>query len=60
MGRVRWMLTIAVGYALRLTPFRFSKEWRWGVKWYHRFVYSIICTFGSNIVADGGEWKYID
>ena len=58
MQRIRDGLTTAVGLIMRWTGtgFRFSKDWRWGVRWYHRAVYSLICTFGANIVADGGIW----
>ena len=54
----RWALTVIVGQALKLTRFRFSKDYRWGVSAYHRLVYRCICTFGSNIVADGGKWSF--
>lgn len=58
---LRWMLTQAVGRTMRVmgTEFRFSKDYRWGVTWYHRTVYAVICTFGANIVADGESFPYI-
>jgi len=61
MDRIRWALTGAGGLAMRWsgTEARFSKDWRWGIRWYHRAVYGQICTFGSNIIADGGDWPYI-
>lgn len=54
----RWLLTIIVGRSIAFTSFRFSKDYRWGTTTYHKFVYSCICTFGSNIVADGGQWPF--
>ena len=58
---VKWMLTQIVGQVMRLTGIkaRFSKDYRWGITRYHRAVYALICTFGCNIIADGGEWPLI-
>ena len=38
--------------------YRFPKDYRWGITRYHRAVYFLVCTFGSNIIADGGDWPY--
>lgn len=58
---LRWALTYLVGLAMRVshTKFRFSKDYRWGVSRFHRCVYSLICTFGCNMVADGKHWPLI-
>ncbi len=50
---VRIWLSVLVGRCMRRSTFRFSREYRWGVTWYHRAVYATICTFLSNVVADG-------
>lgn len=52
--KTRNILTWLFGHAMRLsgTKFRFSKDWRWGVYWYHRLVYACICTFECNLIAD--------
>ena len=57
----RWIATQAVGQLMKLIGIqaRFSKDWRHGTTAYHRLVYSMICTFGCNIIADGGKWPLI-
>jgi len=37
---------------LRLTGFRFSKEYRWGVSRFHRAVFAMVNTIRANIRAD--------
>lgn len=37
---------------LRLTGFRFSKDYRWGTTAYHRVVYAIVSTPMANLMAD--------
>ena len=55
---IRWTLTVLTGRMMRVlrTDVRFSKDYRWGTTRFHRFVYALICTFGANIIADGGEF----
>ena len=57
----RYLLTQLVGRAMRLsgTSYRFGKEYRWGVSRWHRAVYSMFCTFGANIIADGERFPFI-
>ena len=45
-------MRLNIGYVLKITGFRFSKDYRWGITAYHRLVYRLIDTVGSNISAD--------
>ena len=36
---------------MRLTGFRFSKDYRWGVSRWHRIVYAIVSTVSANYRA---------
>lgn len=36
---------------LRLTGFRFSKDYRWGVTSFHRAVYACVDTVSANVRA---------
>lgn len=38
---------------LRLTGFRFSKDYRWGTTVGHRVVYALVNTIRANLIADG-------
>ena len=44
-----------VGSALRKSPFRFSKDYRWGTTRRHRIVYAMVNTVAANYVADGED-----
>jgi hypothetical protein len=44
---------------LRLTGFRFSKDYRWGTTRFHRTVYACVSTIGANSLADGFKWPLI-
>ena len=44
---------------LRLTGFRFSKDYRWGVTRFHRVAYACVSTVGANIIADGDRWDWL-
>lgn len=37
--------------------YRFPKDYRWGITWWNRLIYRLICTFEANIIADGIEWR---
>lgn len=37
---------------MKLTGFRFSKDYRWGTTMFHRIVYRMVDTVGANIKAD--------
>lgn len=36
---------------MKLTGFRFSKDYRWGTTLFHRTVYKIVSTVTANILA---------
>ena len=36
---------------MKVTGFRFSKNYRWGTTLYHRIIYAMIDTVGANIRA---------
>ncbi len=38
---------------LKLTGFRFSKDYRWGTTMFHRAVYACVSTVEANLTADG-------
>lgn len=40
---------------LKVTGFRFSKDYRWGTTAYHRTVYAMVNTIRANLRADGYE-----
>lgn len=44
--------TYIIAPALKLTGFRFSKEYRWGVTRKHRIVYALVNTIAANRLAD--------
>lgn len=37
--------------AMKLTGFRFSKDYRWGISRWNRFVYATVDTVGANWAA---------
>ena len=37
--------------AMMLSGFRFSKDYRWGVSRFHRFVYRMVDTVAANHIA---------
>jgi len=48
---MRDVLATIIAPVLRLTGFRFSKDYRWGTTRYHRMVYAVINTVGANLKA---------
>jgi hypothetical protein len=38
---------------LRVTGYRFSKDYRHGITWFHRIVYRCVDTVHANIQAEG-------
>ncbi len=40
---------------MRLTGFRFSKDYRWGKTFFHRAVYAMVSTVGANYLADSAD-----
>ena len=49
---IRMWVAYPVGLVCRLTGFRFSKEYRWGVTRWHRMVYACVWTVKANWIAD--------
>ena len=45
---IRKVLAVLIAPAMRVTGFRFSKDYRWGVSAFHRAVYSCVDTVGAN------------
>jgi len=43
---------------MKVTGFRFSKDYRWQLTTYHRIVYAMVDTVGANIRA-GIDWDEI-
>jgi len=41
----------AIVPVMKVTGFRFSKNYRWGTSIYHRIVYTLVDTIGANIRA---------
>ena len=50
-----WLVGLFLRY-LHIS-WRFSKDYRHGVSFYHRFVYNIVSTVDANYIADGYGWK---
>ena len=48
MRNVTAMMLVPV---LKMTGFRFSKEYRWGTTRYHRTVYALVNTIKANMEA---------
>ncbi|MES2367482.1 MAG: hypothetical protein V4563_16520 [Pseudomonadota bacterium] len=48
---IREILTNAVIPVLKITGFRFSKDYRWGVSRFHRAVYALVNTVEANLRA---------
>jgi hypothetical protein len=42
---------VLISPVLRVTGFRFSKQYRWGVSAYHRAVYALVNTVRANHLA---------
>jgi len=55
---MRNFLAHIIAPAMRLTGFRFSKDYRHGTTRFHRAVYTIVSTVGANYVADGQDWMW--
>ena len=36
---------------MKVTGFRFSKDYRWGTTLFHRVVYKLVDTIGANMAA---------
>jgi hypothetical protein len=51
--RMRAAVATLVAPVLKLTGFRFSKDYRWGVSRYHRAIYAVCDTLRANLIADG-------
>ena len=45
---------------LKITGYRFSKNFRHEITFFHSLVYNSVDTVGANIGADGGVWKIAD
>ena len=57
MENIHYHLTIATAHMLapilRMTGFRFSKDYRHGTTAFHRAVYAIVSTPTANLLAEG-------
>jgi len=51
--QMRELTAILVTPVLKLTGFRFSKDYRWGTTRRHRIVYALVNTINANLRADG-------
>jgi hypothetical protein len=49
--KMRDFNAMLIAPVMRLTGFRFSKEYRWGVSRFHRAVYAMVNTVRANISA---------
>ena len=54
---IRTITAYAISPVLRLTGFRFSKDYRWGVTRFHRAVYAMVDTVTANYA---GGMKFSD
>lgn len=48
---MRDLLATILAPVLKLTGFRFSKDYRWGTTRYHRTVYAMVNTVKANVEA---------
>ena len=48
---MRDAIAVMIAPVLKLTGFRFSKDYRWGTKRIHRAVYAIVNTTRANQLA---------
>lgn len=55
MDRIRKINAALLAPILRLTGFRFSKEYRWGTTRTQRIVYQLVETVEANLRADGNR-----
>lgn len=51
MTTIRKITACLLVPAMKLTGFRFSKDYRWGISRWHRFVYATVDTVGANWAA---------
>lgn len=50
---MRYCTPYLVAPILKITGFRFSKDYRWGTTLFHRVVYALVSTPKANSIADG-------
>jgi hypothetical protein len=48
---MRDVTAVLISPVLRMTGFRFDKQYRWGVTRYHRAVYAMVNTIKANHLA---------
>ena len=48
---IRTLTAYAISPAMRLTGFRFSKDYRWGTTRRHRAIYRMVDTVAANYAA---------
>lgn len=48
---MRNAIAAVIAPVLKLTGFRFSKDYRWGTTRFHRVVYALCNTVGANLRA---------
>ena len=48
---MRDILATIIAPFLKITGFRFSKEYRWGITRWHRIVYATVNTIQANLKA---------
>ena len=51
MQAIRLIAAYALVPAMKLTGFRFSNDYRWGVSRFHRTVYATVDTVAANHIA---------
>jgi len=49
---MRNILATIISPILKITGFRFSKDYRWGTTRYHRMMFAIVSTVDANLKAD--------
>lgn len=50
---MRTITAVLLAPVLKLTGFRFSKDYRWGTTLRHRIVFALVNTCSANLRADG-------
>jgi hypothetical protein len=48
---MRDLTAVLISPVLKLTGFRFSKDYRWGTTRFHRAVYAVVSTVRANHLA---------
>lgn len=55
---IRTFTARSLAPVMRVTGFRFSKDYRNEVSRFHACVYAVVDVVGANMTAEGNQWRW--